>query len=125
MFHVIVKAFFHLQCCWGSAVCRVFLEVQPGCIDSLHDKTEVTVKTGATYDGSFMCEWFGKGIPLGSCPIFAKHEKKLELLCNAGYDMRLGSEKYLALKGGLEIDTDSWSMLEQSCRYHDVSIYSI
>lgn len=58
----------------------------------LEAKADVTVKTGATYDGSFMCEWFGKGIPLGSCPIFAKHEKKLELLCNAGYDMTARSD---------------------------------
>jgi len=49
----------------------------------------VTVKTGVTPMGPFINFFFGTGMPIGFGVVFAKHERKMDLLDRYGYDWSL------------------------------------
>ena len=49
----------------------------------------MTVKTGVTPMGPFINFFFGTGMPIGFGVVFAKHERKMDLLDRHGYDWSL------------------------------------
>lgn len=58
----------------------------------LEAKADVTVKTGVTYMGPFLNYYFGTRVPLGFGVLFAKHERKMDLLDRFGYDWTMASD---------------------------------
>lgn len=49
----------------------------------------MTVKTGVTPMGPFINFFFGTAMPIGFGVVFAKHERKMDLLDLFGYDWSL------------------------------------
>jgi len=58
----------------------------------LEAKADVTVKTGVTPMGPFINFFFGTGMPIGFGVVFAKHERKMDLLDRHGYDWTMTSD---------------------------------